>query len=233
MNKKTTPTALFEYWEAQHLNKDDIEVALNHIDLIISTSSIEDNDVPTIIHMIGIPGSGKSTLVNDLLQHPEMIDRNFFHLGFDRVMESLPAYQESVEEVGTLQSFRRWELPARISGYSLLDKLVQGRMSLVFDHTASDIKHVELLKTMRDTYGYRIIMIHPKISLETALERVNERNQKGVRFTTKEMVVERHNILLDLINQYKKHFTIIEIENENQLENDQIKQLITMIDAAL
>ena len=73
-------------------------------------------DKPTFIHMLGIPGAGKTTYMNN---NKECF-KDFLFLDFDMVMERLPEYREDVKKLGSVEAFEKWEIPSRIAGYEVL-----------------------------------------------------------------------------------------------------------------
>ena len=62
---------------------------------------------PQVIHLCGIPGSGKSTYARKLQQekHPD-----HYILAFDQIMAQLSGYKADCRAVGLEQAFANWEL---------------------------------------------------------------------------------------------------------------------------
>lgn len=153
---------------------------------------------PTLIHLAGVPGSGKSTYANELrLQH---VDK--YLLDFDAVMEALSGYREHVEAHGLESAFRAWEMPARSLGYHLLIALLEHRRSIIFDHSASNTRHLEIIRVARDI-GYRTEMHYLPCSPEIALARVESRSVHDVRFTPAHLIIERTEALKKLLPLYR------------------------------
>ena len=74
---------------------------------------------PRILHMLGIPASGKSTFLrNNPLPGAVLVS-------FDALMESLPEYQHDKARFGAGNAFAKWEPCARAIGYELLLGLSQ------------------------------------------------------------------------------------------------------------
>ncbi|MBX7143083.1 MAG: zeta toxin family protein [Oligoflexia bacterium] len=167
---------------------------------------------PFFIHLAGVPGSGKSTYSKRLsAAHPDA-----YLLDFDGVMESLPAYRQHCEEHGLESAFRAWEIPARLVGYRLLISLLEHRRSIIFDHSASNPKHIEIMRTV-SALGYRTEMHYLPCQPELALARIESRSAHNSRFTPAHLVIERAEALKVLIPNYRSlvsKFVTIEDSSE-------------------
>ncbi|CAN5411505.1 hypothetical protein BH11CYA1_BH11CYA1_36860 [soil metagenome] len=153
---------------------------------------------PLMIHMCGIPGSGKTTYATKFLQ-----DHNYFSLvQFDTIMESLAGYQKEREEHGIEQAFSRWELPARAIGYHLLQALVEAKRNVFFDHSATNRKHIDLISAVK-AEGYLVEMHFIECSVAEATRRVKERETKLQRHTPLGLIGERNQLLKELLPQYE------------------------------
>ena len=154
---------------------------------------------PFLIHLCGIPGSGKTTFATAL--YPSL-PAGTYYLGFDRIMESMPAYQRDLAQVGLVAAFTTWELPARIIGYHVLTALIAAGRSVLFDHSASFPRHVPLMTFLRER-GYRADMYHLTCSLSTAMTRVEARERLTKRHTPRKYLEDREALLATLIPQYQ------------------------------
>lgn len=107
-----------------------------------------------MFHMLGIPGSGKSTFIRNI---KEVDADNCIVIGFDNIMEKIPYYREDNVNLGHVESFSRWEIPARVIGYELLIRSIESDLSIFFDHSGLCEQHISLIKNINN-YGYRTIM---------------------------------------------------------------------------
>lgn len=130
------------------------------------------SDHPKLIHMMGIPGSGKSTFYQN---HKDWFN-DFVLIGFDLVMESVPQYQEDRKTLGKMEAFKKWELPARIAGYELLRRAINERKNIFFDHGGTPICHRELLGNIRKM-GYETTMYYINCEPQTAINRIANRER--------------------------------------------------------
>lgn len=162
-------------------------------------SSVTKEDNPRFVHLCGIPGSGKSSYAKSKLQELP----NTFLLRFDEVMESLSGYQRDLEQKGPAQAFALWEIPARILGYHLLISLVEGKRNILFDHSAAFHTHIELIKSLK-SLGYTVEMHRLPCELETAKQRVRQRNFQSSRHTPERLVEERYTMLETLVPRYRE-----------------------------
>ena len=64
-------------------------------------SSVTSVEKPVFVHMLGIPGCGKSTFIK---QNKKKFE-NYLVIGFDAIMESIPQYHEDVLKLGSAEAF--------------------------------------------------------------------------------------------------------------------------------
>ncbi|MGE0262089.1 MAG: GNAT family N-acetyltransferase [Candidatus Obscuribacterales bacterium] len=154
---------------------------------------------PTLVHLCGIPGSGKTYYTNKFLA------RNPFYclVQFDGVMESLPGYTRDRDDLGARGAFERWEMPARAVGYQLLQALMENKRNVIFDHSAAFPEHLDLIGKAR-AWGYKVEMHYMQCPTEIALSRLEEREKAQNRHTPQQLLFHRQNKLDELIPQYRK-----------------------------
>lgn len=184
-----------------------------------SLSSVFSVAEPFLINVSGIPGSGKSTycqmLLNNTANREIDCSNNVLYISFDKIMEDhrLPFLMEVT--TSPQLAFEKWELPARIVGYELLKRAVEKRVNILFDHssaiiiqnngTCEDIKkpHVELFKFIisRDyIFHYRYVFIYDN----EAKRRCSERAKSTHRIVPENYIKDRSNILRGLLDEYIK-----------------------------
>jgi predicted kinase len=175
------------------------------------SNEASDGVQPFILHTAGIPCSGKSYFSQQLMSENKL-PQNTVYVQFDEIMEKLKPYQEDTkylieelgEDEGIKQAFANWEIPARIIGYELLERAIEKKRHILFDHSASFKGHIELLKNLKDEMGYKIEMHFFDISIEEAKKRVKVREKKTKRYTPESMLFERKKVLNEMIGDYKK-----------------------------
>ncbi|MFZ4761308.1 MAG: zeta toxin family protein [Alphaproteobacteria bacterium] len=154
---------------------------------------------PTLIHLCGVPGSGKTTYAKKFItQHTE-----FCHIHFDGVMESLRGYNQDKEKLGLIQAFSLWELPARAIGYHLFQAMTEHHQSILFDHSAAFRDHITLIQQLK-SQGYRVEMHHLDCPPAIACQRVKEREKIIQRHTPEQLIWDRHILLQELIPIYQE-----------------------------
>ncbi len=156
----------------------------------------ETSAAPKLIHMSGIPGAGKSTFYR---RH--RWNKHVF-ICFDTIMEQLPAYQQELQNAGSVAAFQKWEIPARIIGYELLRRAVSLRKDIFFDHGGVTPAHVNLMKNLKN-YGYATEMYYISCTPEVAFNRALLREQTTLRHTPREIIEKRSQIIGELLVQYK------------------------------
>lgn len=154
---------------------------------------------PRLIHLCGIPGSGKTTYAGKLAhKHPD-----HWHLQFDDIMQRIPDYTTLLETAGTVAAFSRWEAPAAQMGYRLLKLLVSEKRNILFDHSAANPLHEHLLDHCQ-AQGYHIEMHHLDVPISVAQARVAAREPMIGRHTPSELITSRHQLLKTLVPVYSQ-----------------------------
>ena len=147
------------------------EAFLAEIERILAekTASVPSSDHPVLINLSGLPASGKTYRSEKLrAKRPDLL-----YIGFDEIMESLSEYKKDFA-VSPQKAFERWELPARWAGYRLLEKAVENRLPVLFEHSNANPKHLELYKNIiKEGYSVEIRFINAPP--ETVIPRLQKR----------------------------------------------------------
>ncbi len=152
---------------------------------------------PQIIHMAGVPGAGKTTFYHSR-PWPEHVA-----ISFDNIMEDIPAYQQDVKQLGSVQAFSNWEIPARILGYEVLLRAVEAKKNIFFDHSGAFAAHLDLMKNIKK-FGYTTEMYYISCSLDCALYRAVLREKETKRHTPPEKIKNRFLKIATHIREYQK-----------------------------
>ncbi len=186
-----------------------IDHELTHIeDCIIGNAEMA--SFPVFVHMLGIPGSGKSSFLK-ILQREWQKKSQATLLGFDQIMQAIPSYQKTGDKIA---GFAQYEIPARLSGYRILDGLLAKRAHILFDNGGSAESHPDLLRQARDGLGYRLVFVYMNTPIEVARARVDSRAVEEGQHTPLHYLEERAAKLEKLIETYRTltpHF--YEIDN--------------------
>ncbi len=156
------------------------------------------HDAPFLLHMIGVPGVGKTSLITPL--QDVLADYAPVLVGFDQIMGQIPAYQ-SMAVTAPVEAFSAYELPARAAGYRLLAELLAKRASIIFDNGGAAASHRALLHYAQNL-GYQIIMVHVVAENETALHRLALRQATEGRYTPPEYITGRAAAIESLLADY-------------------------------
>lgn len=174
---------------------------------------------PVLVHMLGIPGSGKTTFARALhrclsSQQPGM----FTYVSFDHLMEAISTYRID----GDLRSeFAKYELPARSAGYALLKELLERKVSVLFDHGGANPEHIGLIRYAAEALGYQAFVIYIRCSVNVAKERVSQRMKIEGRYTPLEYVDNRFKVISTLVSEYlnlSDRFLMIDNSEDNMLD---------------
>lgn len=149
---------------------------------------------PYLLHTIGVPGAGKSALLSALQDVlPEAVP-----LSFDRIMTRLADYQRLAVQ-DAQRAFQTFEVPARQAGYHALQRLLQRRAAILFEHSAAAAEHPALLRHAK-ALGYRVVMAHLQVAPESAARRVQAR---GGRHTPPDYIPARASLITQLYPAYE------------------------------
>lgn len=161
-------------------------------------------EAPLFIHVSGIPGSGKTTYIDHNMR------KNTVRIQFDAIMKQLPGYAESVQKEGLAKAFEKFEMPARVIGYELLDRALRRRCNIVFEHSLNPV-HLDLYRYLNDN-GYETNLVFMDCSPEEALQRVKERESRIGRHTPEDFIFGRYKTAQQLLPTFKdiaQSFTIL------------------------
>lgn len=142
----------------------------------------------------GAPGAGKTTFCQKLS------DKNF--LSFDKIMESLPSYQNDLLKYGSKPAFANNEIIARIIGYEILRRAIENKYSLVMEHSGVNNAHLELFTNLRKLH-YKTKVDFIICDLNILLERVKLREAATMRHTPPNMVKQRFSLVNHYISKYQ------------------------------
>ncbi len=165
----------------------------HNIDKVLSAAN------PVLIHMLGIPGAGKSTFL-EILRKKWNSASPAYLLGFDQIMTDIAAYQAIADKDA---AFAKYELPARETGYRLLDNLMIKRANILFDNGGSAAHHLDLLQHAKNV-GYYVVLVSITAPLNTAQQRIDARAALEARTTPPHYLSERHEKLAALEMQYRR-----------------------------
>lgn len=154
------------------------------------------SNCPKIINMGGIPGAGKSTFYHNNKWLPHVL------VDFDNIMENLPSYQKDINTIGNTESFKKWEITARIIGYEILRQAIEMRCNIFFDNGGLFSTYANLLSNIKK-YNYSTEMHFINCDIETAFKRTAKREELLHRHTPRETIENRNQVVSDFISKYK------------------------------
>ena len=105
-------------------------------------SSASKNKTPVLYPVSGVTGSGKRAFCKHFLKK----NPDFTYVSFDKIMESMPEYQQDVRQKGSALAFALWEKPARVIGYELLKRLLDQGANVLLEHSGVNSSHLQLHK---------------------------------------------------------------------------------------
>jgi predicted ABC-type ATPase len=137
-------------------------------DLLKSSPAVSESEKPNLLILCGPPGSGKSTIKNNLLIEKGIV--NYVNIDPDEIrsilMDQRVTFPDDKTMSGITNAFNK-----RIS-----DEAQKHRFNIVFDTTGQNFRAVaDLLRGSREA-GYKTCFVIIYASLKTCLARVQNRN---------------------------------------------------------
>ena len=189
-------------------------------DLIME--GVYDPGIFKAVFLMGGPGSGKSTVVNQL---------NLVNLGL-KIVNTDKAFENGLKKAGLGLDLRNMDAelrdPIRSRAKQItakqMDAYLRGRLGMVFDTTGAKASKITQYKDLLDKAGYEYKMVFVNTSLDFA----QQRNAERARKLPKEVVTADWNASQKNVDYFRKIFKkdFIEI-----LNNDDHKALIKKSDA--
>ena len=136
---------------------------------------INDPGIFKAVFMAGGPGSGKSLIAKKLgfqsMGLRPVNSDSSFEMGLKKAGLSLKMPEDEEEQRDAIR------VHAKAMTAKRQDMLVKGRMGLVIDSTARDVKKLLQQKLLLEKLGYETAMVFVNTSLETALDRNRTRDR--------------------------------------------------------
>ena len=184
------------------------------------SEGINDVGIFKAVFMAGGPGSGKSYVANKLglkaLGLRPVNSDDFFEAGLKKAGLSLKMPEDEEESREAVR------IHAKALTAKRQDLYVRGRLGLIIDSTARDVKKIMIQNKLFKSLGYETSMVFVITTLETALERNANRN----RSIPEKIVKSNHGEVRKSLGKLQGHFgrggfIIIDNDGDNKdLENN-------------
>ena len=186
------------------------------------TEGVDDPSTLKCIFMAGGPGSGKSTVANELFDLPSDSSVNKYGLKvinsdneFEQMLSQMKISTDlsklSPEEFEKLtvgpQSTR--EKAKRITRKKL-DMYRKAKLGLIIDGTGDSIQSIQIKKRIMEQYGYDCYMKFVNTSLQVAIDRNNKRPRKIPEDLLSQMWFSCQNNLGHFQNIFGNNFKIVD-----------------------
>jgi predicted ABC-type ATPase len=148
--------------------------------------------------MAGIPAAGKSTFVS-AAQDKGDFPKAAFVFNPDRIMTSLPEYQQAVQQEGLVSGFIKWEMPARALSHELFEEAASRRLDIIKDMACAREENFQMLQALKQA-GYKVKMFYIAIDATMAIQRCKTRSS---RHTPDALIHERQAALQGLLPRYR------------------------------
>jgi len=186
------------------------------------TEGVDDPSTLKCIFMAGGPGSGKSTVANELFDLPSDSSVNKYGLKlinsdneFEQMLQKMKISSDlsklSPDEFKKLtigpQSTR--EKAKQITNKKLV-MYRNSRLGLIIDGTGDSIQSIQIKKRIMEQYGYDCYMIFVNTSLQVAIERNNKRPRKIPEDLLSQMWFSCQNNMGHFQNIFGNNFKIVD-----------------------
>ena len=179
----------------------------------ILTESVNDKGIFKAVFLAGLPGTGKSTIIERITDGtiaPRLINT-------DR------SYEFLLRKHGQEASNVAWQLLGQESksiNMEALSHYINGMLPLFIDSTSADIKSAMRRVSILESLGYDVSAIWVNTDVETAIERINQRDRK----VDPEFIQKVHSTVdanKTLYQQMFKNFTEVDnnADNFSQMES--------------
>ncbi len=157
--------------DEQERIKEDTQLIWNAV-----ISNTRDTDTKVAIFTAGAPGSGKTTLINQLR------DRNLPYIDFDDVaLRGLKSTYVAENDPGTI-SYTKWRPASHYATHLITANLWRLGYSFIFGTTSTSPMTKFTYKQLK-TLGYRLEIIHLSAPDQVRIDSVNKRNESWVQCT--------------------------------------------------
>lgn len=199
----------------------DINTFLKHKKLMLESLGISEGvDDPAIfkaVFMAGGPGSGKTFVVNKLSLRP---------LGF-KIVNSDEIYEHMLKKAGLKTTpddiFSPKGQQIRVAAKQKTDirqnAYIDGRLGLVIDGTGKDYIKISQMKQYLDSLGYESAMVFVNTDIDTAQQRVANRERQLIPNEVELMWKMVQNNIGKFSNLFKDRFFIIDNSEANVGDN--------------
>lgn len=152
---------------------------------------------PKFVQVGGIPGAGKTTFCLNNNWNSQLF------ISFDAIMEMLPAYQQDLYKIGIKESFKKWEIPARIIGYEVLRRAVAKKSDIFLEHSGVNTPHIQLVENLKKL-GYQTELYFILCSKDAAFKRALQREKITKRHTPPQIIEERFALVNKFLPIYSR-----------------------------
>jgi predicted ABC-type ATPase len=187
---------------------------------------------PWFLNIAGVPGSGKSTMLGLLKNHPDIAAFNPAIVVLDRMMENEPAYLKALQERGSEAAYAEREMIVRATGFDLMRQLTEKRACFIFEYSGADDTFHGFLDTLKNKHGYKTARIELVADAETCTARVMERTQKTGHHVPLDFIARRIAILNEKRAAYQvivSHYAMVDNSADVPLNTNWVTDFISAV----
>ena len=222
---------------------------MNLLELLKKHRLVEGVDDPSTlkcIFMAGGPGSGKSTVANELFDLPSDLSVNIYGLKvinsdveFESMLHNMNIDTDlsklSPEEFKKLtvgpQSTR--EKAKRIT-IKKLNMYRKAKLGLIIDGTGDSIQSIQIKKRVMEQYGYDCYMIFVNTSLQVAIDRNAKRDRKIPEDMLSQMWFSCQNNLGHFQNIFGNNFKIVDhTKSKEPINKSVLRSVINFLQSSV
>ncbi len=156
--------------------------------MLRGTPQVANNKTPTAIVMMGLPGSGKSSVIR--LVAPDI--ENYVVADPDAAKEGLPEFQAGIRRRDRGIAGRVHDESKNITDYAV-QQARGSRRNIIYDTTGVGFSPVDLAGLRGQGYHVKLVYVH--VPLNTAKQRVLDREQQTGRGVPENIITNIHGMM--------------------------------------
>lgn len=169
--QKTMSDEMLDYVDKN--NKDALHNSITKL-MTEGVAPVKTTETPEALLMMGGPGSGKSSIIQTVMDPREL--KNMVVADPDAIKNMLPSYQAGVAK-GDKDIAAKTHAESKKINSSVVDQTIISRRNLLYDATGANKKEYSDLIQKLKTAGYQIYLVLANLNVEEGVKRVKARAQ--------------------------------------------------------
>mgnify|MGYP000170898873 CR=1 FL=1 len=168
----------------------------------------------------GGPGSGKSTLVEQLIEVDPVMKNAVYVDPDETIMRNMPAFKKDVSKNGVEDAYSKWRWASQYIWHSIRNRAAQEGYDIINGTTAtSDLVNLEYENVLKA--GYKPVTIAVCASEQVRRESVQKRyDVTGERYVPEEDIKNKGAAFFDKIPLYIRYSSAVHFYHRDEMSKD-------------